>query len=620
LRDNIRVVSDPFIGSQSGRQNLGVPGFSKLAGAKPAPEPSADPAKSSAAAAPPRAGEAGDGSKQRLTNFLNKLETTWQLFNRGTRESDEGALPKGKTAYLDDSDVPTPASLKELRARATKGSAQYQMAKGPSLDSPGAKGGPKESPLSDQNTGKPGPKSAKGAPDEASAKGAKPGGFPSPSGADKSAALPRNPGSWQPSGLSSSRSFLATATMAGAQLRTSDAAGKPGNPAQAEALARQPVFSQGLAQVNHRVTARQVSGHMPVHSAFLDEHHEKSSGSASPLRLFWSGKPQAAAGSQNPFSAMGRLKFSQAGQQGGQGQTLGSHLSLHSSAALNSARSDIATRFAGKAIHSLLKKLYDEEDVEELDEEEAVNGLGLILRLGGEFTYEHSTRVLDLALELADEVGIKDKKTRKEIRFGAALCDIGEFDLLLQSGDEADKKTKNLESFLGGQDMLRAGLLHDIGKVNIPAEILYKPGKLTPEEYELMKMHPIYGEQIVRPIASLRYLCPTIRGHHERWDGKGYPDGLAGEVIPIAARIISVADVFDALSAERPYKRGMEVDKVRGILSEGRGTHFDPALVDSFLAIIDRRYPDTDLEPEAAQSCPGVLENDCEPGETAAAV
>ena len=243
-------------------------------------------------------------------------------------------------------------------------------------------------------------------------------------------------------------------------------------------------------------------------------------------------------------------------------------------------------------IHKLLEKLYDEEDMEELDEEEAVSGLGLILRLGGEFTYEHSTRVLDLALELADEVGIKDKTTRKEIKYGAALCDIGEFDLLLQSGDNADRKTHQLENFLGGQDMLRAGLLHDIGKVNIPPEILYKPGKLTAEEYELMKMHPIYGEQIVRPIASLRYLCPTIRGHHERWDGKGYPDGLAGEAIPIAARIISVADVFDALAAERPYKRGMEIQKVRGILAEGRGTHFDPSLVDSFLAIIDRRYPD----------------------------
>ena len=264
------------------------------------------------------------------------------------------------------------------------------------------------------------------------------------------------------------------------------------------------------------------------------------------------------------------------------------------------ARVDIATRFAGKAVHSLLKKLYDEEDLEELDEEEAVSGLGLILRLGGDFTYEHSTRVLELALELADEVGIEDQTTRREIEFGAAFRDLGELDLLL--GSSGEEQMGSLEDFMSGQDVLRAGLLHDIGKVSIPPEILNKPGKLTPEEYELMKMHPIYGEEIVRPIASLRYLCPTIRGHHERWDGQGYPDGLAGADIPIAARIISVADVFDALSAERPYKAGMEIQKVREILAEGRGSHFDPTLVDAFLGIIDRRYPDDALSVGSAPS------------------
>ena len=196
-----------------------------------------------------------------------------------------------------------------------------------------------------------------------------------------------------------------------------------------------------------------------------------------------------------------------------------------------------------------------------------------------------------LALELADEVGIRDKQTRKEIKFGTMLRDVGEFDLLLQGSPDAADRMKEFSGFLAGQDMLRAGLLHDIGKVQIPPEILYKPGKLTPEEYEIMKMHPIYGEEIVKPIASLRYLCPTIRGHHERWDGKGYPDGLTGDSIPLAARIISVADVFDALAAERPYKRGMEVGKVKAILAEGRGSHFDPFLVDAFLEVLGRRYP-----------------------------
>ncbi|MCA9794715.1 MAG: HD domain-containing protein [Candidatus Eremiobacteraeota bacterium] len=251
---------------------------------------------------------------------------------------------------------------------------------------------------------------------------------------------------------------------------------------------------------------------------------------------------------------------------------------------------DTASRMAGHSISALLKKLYRDEELDELDENTAVNSLGLILKMGGEFTYAHSARVLDLAMELADEVGISDKNTRKEIKFGAMLKDIGEMGFLLDG--ESDQKLDQIGEFMSGQDMLRAGLLHDIGKIHIPKEILYKPGRLTEEEYELVKMHPIYGEQIVYPIASLRHLCPTIRGHHERWDGKGYPDGLSGEAIPLPARVIAVADVFDALAAERPYKAGMEVAKVRRILEEGKATHFDPDLVEAFLRIIDRRYPE----------------------------
>lgn len=250
----------------------------------------------------------------------------------------------------------------------------------------------------------------------------------------------------------------------------------------------------------------------------------------------------------------------------------------------------LASQHANHSIHSLLKKLYRDQEIDGLDEDTAVNSLGLVLKMGGEFTYAHSARVLDLAMDLADEVGVTDKQTRKQIKFGAMLKDIGEMGFLMNR--EPDAKLDKMAEFMSGQEMLRAGLLHDIGKIRIPPEILYKPGRLTEEEYNLMKMHPVYGEEIVYPIASLRHLCPTIRGHHERWDGKGYPDGLKGEQIPLPARIIAVADVFDALAAERPYKKGMEVTKVRSILVEGRGTHFDPHLVDAFLKIIDRRYPE----------------------------
>lgn len=573
-----------FLGSQSGRQNLGVSSFSKPAASTKTPENEAPKAETGFTAPSPPP----DGAKQRLTSFLNKLETTWQLFNRGTRESDEGALPKDKPAYLEEKDVPTADTLKDFRAQVARGSGPY-LSKGQSA----ASSGPKEAPLSERGTGKGGPKPSSqespsstqsGQPRSTASPGKAPEGSPKPSS------------SWQPTGTASSRSFLATSSSAGAQMRSSDAMGRPGAPAQAENLARQPVFSQSLANVNSRVTSRQVTSSSPVFHPFLDQQHQKTSAQASGLRLSWQGG-QASTGPQNPLANQPRLQLSQQAQGG---QSLGQPLNLHNSAQAMAARVDIATRFAGKAVHSLLKKLYDEEDLEELDEEEAVSGLGLILRLGGDFTYEHSTRVLELALELADEVGIEDQTTRREIEFGAAFRDLGELDLLL--GSRGEEQMGSLEDFMSGQDVLRAGLLHDIGKVNIPPEILNKPGKLTPEEYELMKMHPIYGEEIVRPIASLRYLCPTIRGHHERWDGQGYPDGLAGADIPIAARIISVADVFDALSAERPYKAGMEIQKVREILAEGRESHFDPTLVDAFLGIIDRRYPDDALSVGSAPS------------------
>ncbi|MEW6284357.1 MAG: HD-GYP domain-containing protein, partial [Candidatus Eremiobacterota bacterium] len=251
---------------------------------------------------------------------------------------------------------------------------------------------------------------------------------------------------------------------------------------------------------------------------------------------------------------------------------------------------ELASRHASHSIESILKKAYRDQEVGDLDEESAVNSLGLVLKLGGEFTYAHSARVLEYAMELADELGITDEETRKKVKYGALLKDIGEIGLLLDR--ESEEKLSKMGDFLGSQDMIRAGLLHDIGKVRIPPEILYKPGRLTEEEYAIMKMHPIYGEQIVYPIASLRHLCPTIRGHHERWDGKGYPDGLRGEEIPVSARIIAVADVFDALAAARPYKPGMDIEKVRSILLEGRGTHFDPDLIDAFMRVMDRRYPE----------------------------
>ncbi|MBT9585226.1 HD-GYP domain-containing protein [bacterium] len=252
--------------------------------------------------------------------------------------------------------------------------------------------------------------------------------------------------------------------------------------------------------------------------------------------------------------------------------------------------SELASRHAGHSMESLLKKAYRLDSLGELNRDDAVNALGLVLKLGGEFTFAHSARVLELAMDLADEVGITDQHTRNQVRLGALLKDTGEMALML---DEAPPgKMEKITDWLGSQDLRQAGLLHDIGKTKVPPEILYKPGKLTEEEYEIMKLHPVIGEEMVYPIESLRHLCPVIRGHHERWDGKGYPDGLKGEDIPYAARIIAVADVFDALAAERPYKAGMPVERVQAILREGRGTHFDPDLLDAFERVIQRRHPE----------------------------
>jgi putative two-component system response regulator len=131
-------------------------------------------------------------------------------------------------------------------------------------------------------------------------------------------------------------------------------------------------------------------------------------------------------------------------------------------------------------------------------------------------------------------------------------------------------------------------LLHDIGKIGIPREILEKPGKLTPEEYEIIRQHPILGEQMARPIPSLRHTMPTIRHHHERWDGAGYPDGIRGEAIPISARIISLVDVYDALVSERPCKKAIPGREALNTLRKEAGARFEPHLVEVFIGLVEK--------------------------------
>lgn len=132
-------------------------------------------------------------------------------------------------------------------------------------------------------------------------------------------------------------------------------------------------------------------------------------------------------------------------------------------------------------------------------------------------------------------------------------------------------------------------LLHDIGKLGIPDAILYKPGALTDKERELMTQHPVIGAQIVEGIEFLAPAATVVRSHHERWDGSGYPDGLAGEDIPLAARVFSVADVLDALTSDRPYRHASPLSVAREMIVAGSGTQFDPRVIEAFESIPDRR-------------------------------
>jgi diguanylate cyclase (GGDEF)-like protein/putative nucleotidyltransferase with HDIG domain len=172
-------------------------------------------------------------------------------------------------------------------------------------------------------------------------------------------------------------------------------------------------------------------------------------------------------------------------------------------------------------------------------------------------THEHLHRVRTYAVEIAKELGLSEQET----------------------------------------DALRAAaLLHDIGKLAVPDHIINKPGRLTPEEFEKMKIHPIVGADILERVAFPYPVAPIVRSHHEKWDGRGYPDGLKGEEIPMGARILAAVDCLDALASDRQYRKALPLDEaMRKVGAEG-GTSFDPAVIE----ILQRRY--LELEQSAAHS------------------
>lgn len=156
--------------------------------------------------------------------------------------------------------------------------------------------------------------------------------------------------------------------------------------------------------------------------------------------------------------------------------------------------------------------------------------------------------------------------------------------------------------------LFKSAPLHDIGKVGIPDHILLKPGRYEPAEFAIMKRHPALGleaikhaeQQLGTTVEFLKLAKEIAYGHHEKWDGSGYPQGLVGEAIPLSARLMALADVYDALISRRVYKEGMPHEQAAAIIAEGRGSHFDPDVVDAFLQIeqtfitIANRYRDSD--------------------------
>ena len=176
-----------------------------------------------------------------------------------------------------------------------------------------------------------------------------------------------------------------------------------------------------------------------------------------------------------------------------------------------------------------------------------IEALSLAIEAKDHTTHDHLRRVQLYAVEIAKELGL----------------------------DEAEMNA-----------IRAASMLHDIGKLAVPENILSKPGRLTPEEFEKMKIHPLVGAEILDRVQFPYPVVPIVRSHHEKWDGTGYPEGLKGEAIPVGARILSAVDCFDALASERPYRRAMSPEEAMANLSADKGLSFDPRVVE----VMERRY------------------------------
>jgi putative nucleotidyltransferase with HDIG domain len=157
--------------------------------------------------------------------------------------------------------------------------------------------------------------------------------------------------------------------------------------------------------------------------------------------------------------------------------------------------------------------------------------------------------------------------------------------MAMKIGRELGLSEKDLDTLHAG------GLLHDVGKIGTPLHLLDKPGPLTPEERLEIQDHVMIGVRILGPIPGFEEYLPIVREHHEWFNGKGYPHGIAGENISFLARVLAVADVYDALISDRPYRKGMPISQVEAIIRKGSGAQFDPRAVDAFLRLLEKERP-----------------------------
>lgn len=194
----------------------------------------------------------------------------------------------------------------------------------------------------------------------------------------------------------------------------------------------------------------------------------------------------------------------------------------------------------------LEQKLQEQTEAVEETFMGAVRALAGALEAKDRYTQGHSERVTEIAVMIAAEAGL-DKRQLEQVKL--------------------------------------AGTVHDIGKIGMPESILQKPGRLTAEEYEQVKQHPVIAERILEPVLRDHEVLRIVRHHHERYDGAGYPDGLESEEIPLGARIIGIADAYDAMTSDRPYRMAMTHKEALKNMYDNSGTQFDPPLTDLFIGI-----------------------------------